>query len=107
MSGSSKIRRSGAQPSRIGGIALKNGLVLVTERYWAAAVRETDGEHQRGLGRQDAAAREAAARRLGRGAGTRGAAGAEPARGREGRAQACPCSAAWAVSARACWCSRW
>ncbi len=40
---SSKIQRSGAQPSRIGGIALKNGVVLLTERYWAAAVRETDG----------------------------------------------------------------
>ena len=28
---------------RMGGIALKNGLVLVTERHWAAAIRETDG----------------------------------------------------------------
>ncbi len=43
MSGSSKSRQSGAQPSRIGGIALKNGVVLLTERYWAAAVRDTGG----------------------------------------------------------------
>jgi len=28
---------------RIGGIALKNGLALVTERHWAAAIRQTDG----------------------------------------------------------------
>jgi hypothetical protein len=28
---------------RMGGIALKNGLILLTERYWSAAVRETDG----------------------------------------------------------------
>ena len=37
---------SGAQADeelRIGGIALKNGLALVSERYWAAAIRETDG----------------------------------------------------------------
>jgi uncharacterized protein YqhQ len=28
---------------RMGGIALKNGLILVTERHWAAAIREADG----------------------------------------------------------------
>lgn len=28
---------------RMGGIALKNGLILVTERHWAAAIREGDG----------------------------------------------------------------
>lgn len=28
---------------RMGGIALKNGLILVTERHWAAAIREDDG----------------------------------------------------------------
>lgn len=28
---------------RIGGIALKNGLILVTERHWAAAIREASG----------------------------------------------------------------
>ena len=43
MSGSSKTQRSGAQPPRIGGIALKNGVVLLTERHWAAAVRDTGG----------------------------------------------------------------
>lgn len=30
-------------PLRMGGIALKNGLVLLSERHWAAAVREKDG----------------------------------------------------------------
>lgn len=33
----------GEQPLRMGGIALKNGLVLLSERYWAAAIREKDG----------------------------------------------------------------
>ncbi|MBN1630972.1 MAG: hypothetical protein JW990_14510, partial [Thermoleophilia bacterium] len=28
---------------RIGGMALKNGLLLVSERYWSAAIREADG----------------------------------------------------------------
>jgi hypothetical protein len=28
---------------RMGGIALKNGLILLTERFWAAAIREADG----------------------------------------------------------------
>ena len=28
---------------RMGGIALKNGLILVTERHWAAAIRQPDG----------------------------------------------------------------
>ena len=30
---------------RMGGIALKNGLVLVSEDYWAAAIREADGRY--------------------------------------------------------------
>jgi len=30
-------------PLRMGGIALKNGLVLLTERHWAAAIREKSG----------------------------------------------------------------
>ncbi len=37
-------RRSAAEiMPRMGGIALKNGLVLVSDDYWAAAIRETDG----------------------------------------------------------------
>jgi len=39
--------RAGLDPAelgpRMGGIALKNGLILVTERHWAAAIRESDG----------------------------------------------------------------
>ena len=38
---SSKTEQEGGP--RIGGIALKNGLALVTERHWAAAIREADG----------------------------------------------------------------
>jgi hypothetical protein len=30
-------------PPRMGGIALKNGLILVSDDYWAVAVRESDG----------------------------------------------------------------
>ncbi len=38
---SSKTEQEGGP--RIGGIALRNGLALVTERHWAAAIREADG----------------------------------------------------------------
>ncbi len=34
---------AGQTAPRMGGIALKNGLVLLSERYWATAIRETDG----------------------------------------------------------------
>lgn len=37
-----KRAREGEAP-RVGGIALRNGLVLVSERFWAAAVREREG----------------------------------------------------------------
>jgi uncharacterized protein YqhQ len=32
------------KPLRMGGIALGNGLILLSERHWAAAIRERDGE---------------------------------------------------------------
>ncbi len=34
---------SSEEELRIGGIALRNGLALVSERHWAAAIREADG----------------------------------------------------------------
>ena len=37
---------------RMGGIALKNGLVLVSDNYWAAAVREADGNISVSSGRK-------------------------------------------------------
>ena len=40
--GGAPSRREGAPP-RIGGIALSNGLVVVSEKHWAAAIREPDG----------------------------------------------------------------
>lgn len=36
---------------RIGGIALRNGLVVVSERYWAAAIRSVDGSIKAAAGR--------------------------------------------------------
>jgi hypothetical protein len=38
-----KPPQSDIEALRMGGIALKNGLILVTERHWAAAIRESDG----------------------------------------------------------------
>ena len=32
-----------AEASRMGGIALKNGLIVVSQRHWAAAIRDADG----------------------------------------------------------------
>jgi len=66
---------SGAAPElpRMGGIALKNGLVLLTERYWAAAVREAygsvsvaSGKKPRLPGSGDAGDREAGGSAAGR-----------------------------------------
>jgi Protein of unknown function (DUF1385) len=75
---------------RMGGIALKNGLVLVSEDHWAAAVRETDesisvcsGRKARlpsGGSRRGSAARArvAAGRQTGVGRMAGGGAGAQP-----------------------------
>lgn len=43
--------RLGAGP-RIGGIALGNGLIVVSERYWAAAIRSSDGSIKAASGRK-------------------------------------------------------
>ena len=40
------------EPARIGGTALKNGLVLQSERFWAAAVRGQDGSTHVASGRK-------------------------------------------------------
>ena len=40
------------EPARIGGTALKNGLVLQSDRYWAAAVRDPDGTTRLASGRR-------------------------------------------------------
>ena len=40
------------EPARIGGTALKNGLVLQSERFWAAAVRYQDGSTHVASGRK-------------------------------------------------------
>lgn len=45
------MNKAQEQP-RIGGMALKNGLVLVSERYWAAAIRELDGTIKVASGRK-------------------------------------------------------
>ncbi len=39
-------------PPRIGGIALQNGLALVSDRFWAAAIREADGSISVASGRK-------------------------------------------------------
>jgi len=43
---------AGEPRPRIGGIALRNGLVLVSERYWAAAIRKADGSIESASGRK-------------------------------------------------------
>ena len=77
---------------RMGGIALKNGLILVSERNWAAAIREADGairvasgkkvrlpgSGESGQGGQGAVPGGAAGERVG-GAQRHGAAGGAPA----------------------------
>jgi hypothetical protein len=75
------VSASGSPGLRLGGIALANGLVVVSNDNWAAAVRETDGSisvasgkkpHVPGTGESDAAARAAFGPRA---AGGRGVAG--------------------------------
>jgi len=72
---------------RMGGIALKNGLVLVSNDYWAAAIRETDGNISVTSGRKtrlpSGRSRRGAGIRAGAAAGRQPAArpGAEPQAG--------------------------
>ena len=46
--GGASLESGGASPQgslpRMGGIALNNGLILVSERYWGAAIRAADGK---------------------------------------------------------------
>lgn len=41
--GTSNARPTDTDAPRMGGVALANGLILVSERYWAAAIRDTGG----------------------------------------------------------------
>ena len=50
------------EPTRMGGTALKNGLVLQTERFWAAAVRDRDGITRVASGRRRSLVGSATAR---------------------------------------------
>ena len=43
---------------RMGGIALRNGVVLVSERHWAAAVRDAGGGISVASGRKPRLARQ-------------------------------------------------
>ncbi len=52
MSRPSRIQPPKTQPPRMGGIALKNGVVVISERYWAAAVRNTGGDISVASGRK-------------------------------------------------------
>ena len=64
-------------PPRMGGIALRNGLVLLTERHWAAAVREADGSISVSSGRKPRLS--PSGRVTGAGAGSKGGSAGSPA----------------------------
>ncbi len=67
-------RAVGELMPRMGGIALKNGLALVSDDYWAAAVRETDGSISVASGRKT----RLPSGRSWHGQAARGRAGAQP-----------------------------